>query len=719
MLISSNRDLHYRYLKMAKRLTPEQKKRVKFLLAENAASDSFSESLQLVETSSEIHDIAVKYVWDCEGEEKLVRLLNHPLCDKGTALQIYWRGEPAFFAGLEDINVLHETMVNKYKFLKVTEEIYLADNFGSNELQYDPMERRSGGYRQCLAKYSGIPDELLIRNYGDLKNNLKEIEACRNNPVDLQDTSALHFLAATYYRNQGNLKKALDSAGTLVTLSGNEQSARQVKNLVLDDLDYQFNYDSKSAASKYGMSIEEFRNTQLDFLQNESDILNKEISGGNDSSYLQSKLKSVTGKLADLHEKTGNADAAEKKLNDRQDGKAQAKSAAKKSTAKKKKAKPKRTKEQRDIDQAIHLFLWAHSHNRDDGHEELNRILKWKTCDAGTVSQIYWGASPEFFRQYNALKEVPQHARSNWRFIHKLEKKLLAAEMPAVIRFDPASIRSSYDNLKDKFVRELPPEVYKVTPGIYDAADILSGKVGPLALVTAVSANDTARIQTLLDEGVDINFHAGVFYTPLIAAVKNKSVELIELLLGNGADVNTSAFDNESALHHAREINITKLLLDNGANVDSISIFGTVIHRVAGSLSDDYEDGMLELFLESGATPDKTEYYDGTTALHSAAYAGHVSNLKLLLKAGWNINRVDKDVRNALHHAVSAIGRNIPDDTFDRGDMVEELVKLGVSADKEDNKGVTPRTLAKKNASDGLLSPVETDKILSVLDISV
>jgi len=389
-------------------------------------------------------------------------------------------------------------------------------------------------------------------------------------------------------------------------------------------------------------------------------------------------------------------------------------------TMKKPKAtrKPKKTKEERDIEQAIRLFLWADSHNWDDGHEELNRILKWKTCDLGTVALIYWRANPEYYRQYKAAKGLPKYQQSEWRFIHKLEKQLVTPERPEVIRFDPMAIRDGYDDLKDKFVRELPPEVYQVTPGIYDAADILSGAVGPLALSVAVSKNDATRLQSLIDEGGNIDFCGGSFVTPLITAVNNKSIELIELILDNGADVNISSVDNESALHRATDIKIAKLLIDNGADIDGCSFFGTIIHNIAGSLSNRYEDGMLEFLLEKGATPDIQDLFNNNcTALHDAASIGDVKSLKSLIQAGWNKNRVDNQGCTALHHAVSDKSSHSAADKLNRGPMVEELVKLGLSPDKENRKGESARTLAAKNAKHGMFGSIEVEQILSVLEI--
>ena len=103
--------------------------------------------------------------------------------------------------------------------------------------------------------------------------------------------------------------------------------------------------------------------------------------------------------------------------------------------------------------------------------------------------------------------------------------------------------------------------------------------------------------------------------------------------------------------------------------------------------------------------------------MHDAASIGDVKSLKSLIQAGWNKNRVDNQGCTALHHAVSDKSSHSAADKLNRGPMVEELVKLGLSPDKENRKGESARTLAAKNAKHGMLGSIEVEQILSVLEI--
>jgi hypothetical protein len=52
-------------------------------------------------TSRELHYLASIYNWD-DGTEVLEWVINSPLCDKGTALLIFWRSEPDFYTRFDN-----------------------------------------------------------------------------------------------------------------------------------------------------------------------------------------------------------------------------------------------------------------------------------------------------------------------------------------------------------------------------------------------------------------------------------------------------------------------------------------------------------------------------------------------------------------------------------------------------------------------------------------
>lgn len=105
------------------------------------------------------------------------------------------------------------------------------------------------------------------------------------------------------------------------------------------------------------------------------------------------------------------------------------------------------------------------------------------------------------------------------------------------------------------------------------------------------------------------------------------------------------------------DLNIVQTLLNNGANVDVKDYFQkTPIHIAAGF--GNYEIIELLLSRTAMMTPiaaskiiDEKDFY-GCTALHYAARYAHLQALDVLLDNGADINLQDNRGRNSLHHAV-------------------------------------------------------------------
>lgn len=93
------------------------------------------------------------------------------------------------------------------------------------------------------------------------------------------------------------------------------------------------------------------------------------------------------------------------------------------------------------------------------------------------------------------------------------------------------------------------------------------------ALIDAVMRNDIAAIQSLQDEGVDINTPAIGDGTALMIAVKTKNRLMVEALIALGADVNQSSIGDGNPLIVAairNDIELAQLLLNKGAKVNAL-----------------------------------------------------------------------------------------------------------------------------------------------------
>lgn len=83
----------------------------------------------------------------------------------------------------------------------------------------------------------------------------------------------------------------------------------------------------------------------------------------------------------------------------------------------------------------------------------------------------------------------------------------------------------------------------------------------------------TRRLQTLLESEVDINFlHRKTGMTPLMTAAHAGCIAVVELLLKYNADPNLRADDNASALHWASRngnLEVVNMLVAAGADLNA------------------------------------------------------------------------------------------------------------------------------------------------------
>jgi len=95
-------------------------------------------------TSDEMHEVVQRYNWD-SGTAPLKWIAKHELCDRGTALMIYWMGSPHWYtqyAKAKDV-AAHEK--DTYGLLTAIEKRYLEGGYERSELRFDPRADDSRG----------------------------------------------------------------------------------------------------------------------------------------------------------------------------------------------------------------------------------------------------------------------------------------------------------------------------------------------------------------------------------------------------------------------------------------------------------------------------------------------------------------------------------------------------------------------------------------------
>jgi hypothetical protein len=116
------------------------------------------------------------------------------------------------------------------------------------------------------------------------------------------------------------------------------------------------------------------------------------------------------------------------------------------------------------------LHAFASNWNWDFGRWPLEAILENPACEAATALLIYWLGRPEFFRQYANRQEVEADDTGDveaFDFLSDIEARYIAGEFRVgSIPFDPVnpfghpSFVGMYDDMRERFVRELPAVMY-------------------------------------------------------------------------------------------------------------------------------------------------------------------------------------------------------------------------------------------------------------------
>ncbi|VDN51290.1 unnamed protein product [Dracunculus medinensis] len=183
-----------------------------------------------------------------------------------------------------------------------------------------------------------------------------------------------------------------------------------------------------------------------------------------------------------------------------------------------------------------------------------------------------------------------------------------------------------------------------------NGADINTCTVdGLTALHQAVIDGKPEMVQFLCEQGSNLNAQDNEGWTPLHAAACCGNVDLVEYLCSEGADISVINSDKELAIDLAEE--------------DDCRMFLEKEHRRRGIEPEDCRNNYLQFrevilmkhdaeeWLRSGQFCDRPHSRTGASALHVAAAKGYVDVVKLLLRAGADINCRDRDGWTPLHAA--------------------------------------------------------------------
>jgi ankyrin repeat protein len=250
-----------------------------------------------------------------------------------------------------------------------------------------------------------------------------------------------------------------------------------------------------------------------------------------------------------------------------------------------------------------------------NGEAEVVRLLLDRGAKVDPQPSGEW--SPLFCAASNGHIEVMKLLLSNGANVDAHDEGGKSALHTAVKRGDIEMV---------KFLLEMGANV--------DIEDIC----GTSALHTAVKRRDIEMVKFLLEMGPNVDTQDIGGKSALLSAISIGD-ETVKLLLDKGASVDAQDKDGDLPLHKAVRMGkpeIVKLLLDKGANIEAQGKGEWSALSLAVTLNKAETLECLEILLDRGANVDR-QSKDGNSALHNAAYEGHIEIAQLLLDRGANV----------------------------------------------------------------------------------
>ncbi|XP_053364678.1 ankyrin repeat and SOCS box protein 13a.1 [Clarias gariepinus] len=195
----------------------------------------------------------------------------------------------------------------------------------------------------------------------------------------------------------------------------------------------------------------------------------------------------------------------------------------------------------------------------------------------------------------------------------------------------------------------------------------------------AASLGQVEKLQLLVDNGASVNSATVDNMTPLHDACIQDHPECVRVLLTAGAQVDVRSIHGSTPLCHAcaaGSVESARLLLEHGASVNPslTALTASPLHEAC--IRGDQE--VVKLVISKGAHLEAFDIHFGTP-LHAACAKAHLECALQLLNAGARVNAA-KFHETALHHA-ARVGLI---------DLIELLVEFGGDVNVRDNMGRKP-----------------------------
>ncbi len=199
---------------------------------------------------------------------------------------------------------------------------------------------------------------------------------------------------------------------------------------------------------------------------------------------------------------------------------------------------------------------------------------------------------------------------------------------------------------------------------------------GSTPLLTACANNKTEFIKALLDANANPNLagKSGLEATPLMQAAGFNNVEILKILIANGAQVNQLDINKDHALNWATyygHLQAMELLIKNGADLELISKHGKAVDVGFRLWHADSIAAVFRKYMNLEKIDKKS------TSLISAVKANDVEEVSKLIKKSANVNAKDELGTPVVNFAVENGYLKITAALVDAGANVNVLNRVG------------------------------------------
>lgn len=173
-------------------------------------------------------------------------------------------------------------------------------------------------------------------------------------------------------------------------------------------------------------------------------------------------------------------------------------------------------------------------------------------------------------------------------------------------------------------------------------------------LLDGISGEDYELVEEAISNGADVNFvDDNSKETPLFVALTS-SLEIMDLLIQNGANVNAKNTFGNTVLHKACEYedeNAITYLLGKKADVNEVNDQGKtplLVVLYAYMTDEDKLRNIVKQLIQKGASVNVQDNIEHNTPLHLACDLSDIEIVKLFIKKGANMTKKNKNNETPL-----------------------------------------------------------------------